>query len=60
MDGKNFIAANNIGKPLTLQFTAVDGREVDLAKLKGKTILNVNIQDQQAQRLVTLMSTAKP
>jgi thiol-disulfide isomerase/thioredoxin len=28
-----------LGKPVAIQFTAVDGREVDLAKLKGKVVL---------------------
>ena len=28
-----------LGKPLNIKFTAVDGREVDLAKLKGKLVL---------------------
>jgi len=28
-----------VGKPVDLQFTAVDGREVDLAKMKGKVVL---------------------
>lgn len=28
-----------IGKPVALQFTAVDGREVDLANMKGKVVL---------------------
>jgi len=28
-----------LGKPVPLQFTAVDGREVDLAQLKGKVVL---------------------
>ncbi len=28
-----------LGKPVELQFTAVDGRSVDLAKLKGKVVL---------------------
>ena len=28
-----------LGKPLNIQFTAVDGRSVDLAKLKGKVVL---------------------
>jgi thiol-disulfide isomerase/thioredoxin len=28
-----------VGKPLELQFTAVDGREVELSKLKGKVVL---------------------
>jgi len=28
-----------LGKPMTLQFTAIDGKEVDLAKLKGKVVL---------------------
>jgi len=28
-----------LGKPLDIQFTALDGREVDLAKLKGKVVL---------------------
>jgi thiol-disulfide isomerase/thioredoxin len=30
---------DSVGKPISLQFTAVDGREVDLAKLKGKVVL---------------------
>jgi peroxiredoxin len=28
-----------VGKPVEMQFTAVDGRSVDLAKLKGKVVL---------------------
>ena len=28
-----------VGKPLDIHFTAVDGRQVDLAKLKGKVVL---------------------
>lgn len=28
-----------IGKPLSIQFTAVDGREIDIAELKGKVVL---------------------
>jgi thiol-disulfide isomerase/thioredoxin len=28
-----------VGQPVSLQFAAVDGREVDLAKLKGKVVL---------------------
>lgn len=28
-----------LGKPLPIQFTAIDGREVDLGKLKGKVVL---------------------
>ena len=28
-----------LGKPVPIQFTAVDGREVDLAKMKGKVVL---------------------
>lgn len=28
-----------VGQPLDLRFTALDGREVDLAKLKGKVVL---------------------
>jgi len=28
-----------VGKPIDLRFTAVDGREVDLSKLKGKVVL---------------------
>lgn len=28
-----------LGKPLDVRFTALDGREVDLAKLKGKVVL---------------------
>src|SRR5208337_1847889 len=30
---------NAVGHPLDVRFTAVDGREVDLAKLKGKVVL---------------------
>ena len=30
---------NSIGKPVSLQFMAVDGRDVDLAKMKGKVVL---------------------
>lgn len=29
----------NIGKPVDIAFTAVDGREVDLSKMKGKVVL---------------------
>jgi thiol-disulfide isomerase/thioredoxin len=39
VDGKVFGAARNIGKPIAIKFTAVDGRGVDLAKLKGKVVL---------------------
>ncbi len=28
-----------VGKPLDIKFTAVDGREVDLSKMKGKVVL---------------------
>src|SRR5438067_10175070 len=31
--------ADVTGKPVDIKFTAVDGREVDLAKLKGKVVL---------------------
>lgn len=31
--------AYEVGKPLDIQFTALDGREVDLFKLKGKVVL---------------------
>ena len=30
---------DSVGKPLDIKFTAVDGREVDMAKLKGKVVL---------------------
>lgn len=30
---------DRVGQPLALQFTALDGREVDLAKLRGKVVL---------------------
>jgi thiol-disulfide isomerase/thioredoxin len=30
---------DSVGKPVDLQFTAVDGRVVDLAKMKGKVVL---------------------
>ncbi len=36
---EKFDAAANIGKPVEIKFTAADGREVDLAKLKGKVVL---------------------
>lgn len=39
VDGKIFNAADSVGKPVTIKFTAVDGREVDLAKMKGKVVL---------------------
>lgn len=32
-------ALDRLGKPASLSFTAVDGREADLAKLKGKVVL---------------------
>ena len=34
-----FARLDALGKPLQLKFTALDGREVDTAKLKGKVIL---------------------
>ncbi len=39
LDGKIFNATENIGKPVDIKFTAVDGTEVDLAKMKGKVVL---------------------
>jgi thiol-disulfide isomerase/thioredoxin len=33
------IGAATLGKPFVLKFKATDGREVDLAKLKGKVVL---------------------
>jgi thiol-disulfide isomerase/thioredoxin len=30
---------DSVGKPMDIKFTALDGREVDLAKLKGKVVL---------------------
>lgn len=33
------VGAAKLGKPLVLKFKAVDGREVDLSKLKGKVVL---------------------
>jgi thiol-disulfide isomerase/thioredoxin len=30
---------NAVGQPLAIRFTAIDGREVDLAQLKGKVVL---------------------
>jgi thiol-disulfide isomerase/thioredoxin len=38
-DSHAFNAAAHVGKPVELRFTAVDGTEVDLAKLKGKVVL---------------------
>jgi peroxiredoxin len=31
--------SDRVGKPLDIQFTAFDGREVDLSKMKGKVVL---------------------
>jgi thiol-disulfide isomerase/thioredoxin len=39
LDNKVFEAANHIGKPVDIKFTALDGTEVDLAKMKGKVVL---------------------
>ena len=39
LDGKIFNATENIGKRVEIKFTAVDGTEVDLAKMKGKVVL---------------------
>jgi thiol-disulfide isomerase/thioredoxin len=39
LDGKIFSAKDAVGKPVTIKYTAVDGREVDLAKMKGKVVL---------------------
>ena len=39
LDGKVFNATANIGKPVDIKFTAVDGTEVDLSKMKGKVVL---------------------
>lgn len=37
---KGFLFRDDLmGKPVTLQFLALDGREVDLAKMKGKVVL---------------------
>jgi peroxiredoxin len=37
---KGFIyRLDSIGKPVTMQFVALDGREVDLAKMNGKVVL---------------------
>lgn len=39
---KGFIyRLDSIGKPVTMQFVALDGREVDLAKMNGKMVLIV-------------------
>ncbi len=37
--GKIFNPKANIGKPIDIKFTALDGSEVDLEKMKGKVIL---------------------
>jgi thiol-disulfide isomerase/thioredoxin len=39
LDDKIFNAAAHVGKPVDIKFTAVDGTEVDLAKMKGKVVL---------------------
>ena len=39
LDGKIFDPTGNLGKPVDIKFTAVDGTEVDLAKMKGKVVL---------------------
>jgi thiol-disulfide isomerase/thioredoxin len=31
--------ANRVGKPLAIKFSAIDGRPVDLAKMRGKVVL---------------------
>ena len=37
--GKLWQMSDPIGKPLDLKFTAIDGRKIDLAKMKGKVVL---------------------
>ena len=39
LDGKIFDAKASLGKPVDIKFTAVDGTEVELAKLKGRVVL---------------------
>ena len=39
LDGKIFSAKDAVGKPVAIKYTAVDGRAVDLAKMKGKVVL---------------------
>ena len=41
VDGKVFSAAFAANKPMDIKFTAANGTEVDLAKLKGKVVLVV-------------------
>jgi thiol-disulfide isomerase/thioredoxin len=38
-DAKAPAGGADVGKPLDIKFKAVDGREVDLSKLKGKVVL---------------------
>jgi thiol-disulfide isomerase/thioredoxin len=38
-DATSFYGKNTVGRKPEIQFTALDGREVDLAKLKGKVVL---------------------
>src|SRR5260221_10931152 len=38
-DASPQLSAAAMGKPLTMKFKAVDGKEVDLAKLQGKVVL---------------------
>jgi peroxiredoxin len=49
---------DRVGNPFTLQFTAVDGREVDLAKLHGKVVL-VNFWATASEASVDLLSELK-
>jgi thiol-disulfide isomerase/thioredoxin len=39
ISGKTFSALFAVGKPVGIKFTATDGTEVDLAKMKGKVVL---------------------
>jgi peroxiredoxin len=49
---------DRVGKPFALQFAAVDGREVDLAKMLGKVVL-VNFWATSSEPSVGLLSEIK-
>jgi thiol-disulfide isomerase/thioredoxin len=49
---------NRVGKPLSLKYSAVDGREVDLEKMRGKVVL-VDFWATDSGRSMEIMSDVK-
>lgn len=49
---------NRVGKPLALKYAAVDGREVDLDKMRGKVVL-VDFWATDSERSVDLLPAVK-